>query len=115
MVRFVASGKGCKLKACVFENLGGCLLLCLLQGTPACEKSEGFYCANRGYTPTTVHSATVDDGVCDCCDGSDEGHGFCIDACSTLRNQRHAALIAEVRTLQPSPLVPNLTEMNVTA
>jgi protein kinase C substrate 80K-H len=35
-------------------------------------------CTTRGAVPWTV----VDDGVCDCCDGSDEPAGFCKNRCA---------------------------------
>jgi hypothetical protein len=32
-----------------------------------------------------VRSSVVNDGICDCCDGSDESDGFCDWRCSALR------------------------------
>lgn len=40
-------------------------------GTAACSKGK-FYCANRPLKPALIPSSRVNDGVCDCCDGSDE-------------------------------------------
>lgn len=40
-------------------------------GTAACEKGR-FYCKNTGYQMKYISSFKVNDGVCDCCDGSDE-------------------------------------------
>lgn len=55
-------------------------------GTAACALGK-FYCANVGSIPQSVPSALVGDGVCDCCDGSDEinasteGELLCPDSC----------------------------------
>lgn len=40
-------------------------------GTGACPNAV-FYCKNHKYRPMTVPASRVNDGVCDCCDGSDE-------------------------------------------
>lgn len=40
-------------------------------GTGACQNGV-FYCANRKFRPETLHASRVNDGVCDCCDGTDE-------------------------------------------
>mmetsp|Transcript_5898 Transcript_5898/g.10869 ORF Transcript_5898/g.10869 Transcript_5898/m.10869 type:complete len:920 (-) Transcript_5898:113-2872(-) len=40
-------------------------------GTSACAHGR-FFCANAGSIPQFIPSAAVNDGVCDCCDGSDE-------------------------------------------
>lgn len=40
-------------------------------GTSACPNGV-FYCANLGSVPKLLNASAVDDGVCDCCDGSDE-------------------------------------------
>lgn len=42
-----------------------------LIGTSACPNGR-FYCANAGFIPRLLPSSRVNDGVCDCCDGSDE-------------------------------------------
>merc|ERR1740130_2203746 len=39
--------------------------------TSACVRGL-FYCANRGFRPQYVRASVVGDGVCDCCDGTDE-------------------------------------------
>jgi protein kinase C substrate 80K-H len=41
------------------------------QGTSACNNGQ-FYCTNERSLPKTIFSSRVDDGICDCCDGSDE-------------------------------------------
>merc|ERR1719427_2102253 len=43
-------------------------------GTSACNFSR-FFCENLGSLPKYVRSSVVNDGRCDCCDGSDEWDG----------------------------------------
>ena len=31
---------------------------------------------------SSLHASRVDDGVCDCCDGTDEARGLCADTCA---------------------------------
>ena len=40
-------------------------------GTAACNHGK-FWCANLGYRGRFLYSSLVGDGLCDCCDGSDE-------------------------------------------
>ena len=40
-------------------------------GTSACPDGR-FWCSNKGATSKWLHSAAVGDGVCDCCDATDE-------------------------------------------
>lgn len=44
------------------------LLIC---PPPACSNGK-FFCNNRGFKGQLLHSSAVNDGICDCCDGSDE-------------------------------------------
>merc|ERR1740139_1107089 len=44
-----------------------------------------FFCANKGYKSKDVFASMVNDGVCDCCDGSDEWQtGVCENDCIAL-------------------------------
>ncbi|KAI3645009.1 hypothetical protein MP228_011173 [Amoeboaphelidium protococcarum] len=52
-------------------------------GTSACSNGK-FYCRNRGYVSHYIPSFLVGDGVCDCCDGSDEQKGVCTNQCSQI-------------------------------
>ena len=64
-------------------------------GTSACAGSGGggggeaggFHCASGLALGGGAHVAAsrVDDGVCDCCDGSDERDGACADRCTEMR------------------------------
>lgn len=54
-------------------------------GTSACSNGA-FYCENKDFRPRMLLSMFVNDGVCDCCDGSDEPHG-CNDVCSAHAEQ----------------------------
>jgi protein kinase C substrate 80K-H len=40
-------------------------------------------CTNAGHRERVVPAAWVDDGYCDCCDGSDERAGACANVCET--------------------------------
>ncbi|KAF9686532.1 hypothetical protein SADUNF_Sadunf03G0168400 [Salix dunnii] len=42
--------------------------------TSACPGGK-FYCRNAGHAPLFLFSSRVNDGICDCCDGSDEYDG----------------------------------------
>eukprot|EP00930_Biecheleria_cincta_P044451 TRINITY_DN3056_c0_g1_i1.p1 TRINITY_DN3056_c0_g1~~TRINITY_DN3056_c0_g1_i1.p1 ORF type:complete len:805 (-),score=163.12 TRINITY_DN3056_c0_g1_i1:43-2457(-) len=43
-------------------------------GTSACRLGS-FFCKNAGSVPQSIRTSLVNDGVCDCCDGSDEWTG----------------------------------------
>jgi protein kinase C substrate 80K-H len=51
-------------------------------GTSACGNGL-FFCRNKGYRARWLPSTFVDDGVCDCCDGTDEAQG-CNNVCAVL-------------------------------
>ncbi len=52
-------------------------------GTSACLNGV-FYCRNKGHEVKIIKSMYVDDGVCDCCDGSDEPAGVCANSCREI-------------------------------
>ena len=44
-----------------------------------------FHCNNKGFKSIVLASSRVDDGICDCCDGSDEGTVIqCKDTCNQV-------------------------------
>lgn len=70
-------------------------------GTAACSVGR-FWCANEGHIGTSIPRSYVDDGFCDCCDGSDESHARCPNTCvheaATHAEQRaqHRAMLEQV-------------------
>jgi len=46
-------------------------------------RQKGFFCQNKGYKPIYIANSFVNDGICDCCDGSDEYNSGvnCQDTC----------------------------------
>jgi hypothetical protein len=57
--------------------------------------SFDFYCENTFYNPLTIRRWSVGDGLCDCCDGSDERFtrgANCPNTCSA-KSGEHAALL----------------------
>ncbi|KAF3921253.1 hypothetical protein ABW21_db0205894 [Orbilia brochopaga] len=81
-------------------------------GTAACSYLNhtinplpGFYCANKGHTPTYIPFSRINDGICDyevCCDGSDEWMGVggivCEDRCESIGKEARR-VAAEARRL----------------
>ncbi|KAJ6258596.1 hypothetical protein Dda_6642 [Drechslerella dactyloides] len=81
-------------------------------GTAACSYLNhtvnplpGFYCENKGHTPTYIPFSRVNDGICDyevCCDGSDEWMGVgdvtCENRCESIGKEARKAA-AEARRL----------------
>ncbi|EWC44975.1 hypothetical protein DRE_01034 [Drechslerella stenobrocha 248] len=84
-------------------------------GTAACSHLNhsvnplpGFYCENKGHTPTYIPFSLVNDGICDydvCCDGSDEWMGVgdikCENRCATIGKEARK-VAAEARKLYES-------------
>ena len=68
-------------------------------GTSACPVGR-FYCANKGHRPLTLNASSVDDGVCDCCDGSDEPAGACRDTCAASGAAALAAAEARLEAVR---------------
>ena len=50
-------------------------------GTSACSPNGDFFCENINFIEKYISTAFVDDGFCDCCDGSDEAVGLCENDC----------------------------------
>ncbi|CAM9170898.1 unnamed protein product, partial [Ectocarpus fasciculatus] len=64
-------------------------------GTSACSNGV-FECANRGHRSVRLPSSRVGDGVCDCCDGSDEPGGACKASCEEASEEWVAGLADRV-------------------
>jgi protein kinase C substrate 80K-H len=62
-------------------------------GTAACSffSPQKFQCGSADIFNQTIPSSRVDDGVCDCCDGSDEAL-YCRNTCKDLAQARQAEL-----------------------
>eukprot|EP00913_Durusdinium_trenchii_P002631 g2437.t1 len=62
--------------------------------TAACASDRWFYCYNKGGTARYIYASRVGDGICDCCDGSDEWQrpGVCRDVCAEQGQARKARL-----------------------
>ena len=63
-------------------------------GTSACNHGK-FWCKNGGYRGRFIYSSLVNDGICDCCDGSDELNNPRIH-CPNSCNEKAKAEIAEI-------------------
>ncbi|KAL3719107.1 hypothetical protein ACJRO7_004110 [Eucalyptus globulus] len=59
------------------------------KGTSACPNGK-FYCRNAVHVPVIIFSSRVNDGICDCCDGSDE-YGDKVKCPNTCREAGKAA------------------------
>ena len=63
----------------------------LLSASNGSIETDYFYCKNDGYVPTRIRMWSYGDGICDCCDGSDEienKHAKCENTCHILENER---------------------------
>lgn len=54
--------------------------------------STPFFCENKGYVPVALSRWVVGDGICDCCDGSDERAGLCPNTCAQVENERQSVI-----------------------
>lgn len=70
-------------------------------GTSACKNGK-FYCFNKGFEAKTIHSAFVNDGICDCCDGSDEYLEIkkCANTCKKEALEAHKHILDEIEVLK---------------
>lgn len=70
-------------------------------GTSACSSSM-FHCENIGSFPIDIRSSIVNDGICDCCDGTDEWlySNSCVNDCAHEALQTYQALRNELSELQ---------------
>eukprot|EP00485_Elphidium_margaritaceum_P015540 CAMPEP_0202728470 /NCGR_PEP_ID=MMETSP1385-20130828/185640_1 /ASSEMBLY_ACC=CAM_ASM_000861 /TAXON_ID=933848 /ORGANISM="Elphidium margaritaceum" /LENGTH=566 /DNA_ID=CAMNT_0049394719 /DNA_START=246 /DNA_END=1946 /DNA_ORIENTATION=- len=70
-------------------------------GTAACNGGR-FWCENLGYKGRYIYSSLVDDGLCDCCDGSDERNNprvECRNSCAEKAQQELSRFVAEKQKL----------------
>eukprot|EP00484_Ammonia_sp_Unknown_P000480 CAMPEP_0197022504 /NCGR_PEP_ID=MMETSP1384-20130603/3362_1 /TAXON_ID=29189 /ORGANISM="Ammonia sp." /LENGTH=527 /DNA_ID=CAMNT_0042450561 /DNA_START=220 /DNA_END=1803 /DNA_ORIENTATION=- len=66
-------------------------------GTSACNKGR-FWCKNEGYRARYIFSSLVNDGICDCCDGSDEASNArvqCRNVCADKAKQELAEFMQQ--------------------
>jgi len=70
-------------------------------GTAACASSR-FFCENIGSTAMYVRSSIVNDGRCDCCDGSDEwaGRVECPNLCIKDARVKYRDLLNELKVIK---------------
>lgn len=76
--------------------------------------TDKFWCVNKGYKGRYIPTSQVQDGVCDCCDGSDEappaaegtnnssssGASVCVDICDELGKVMNKAKIEDVEKFE---------------
>lgn len=68
-------------------------------GTSACSMSR-FYCINKGHRGEWIPSSRVDDGICDCCDGSDEAVVDCVKSCEEEALAQSIKNAARIRIME---------------
>lgn len=89
-------------------------------GTSACWNGV-FFCRNLGSEPRHLNASFVDDGICDCCDGSDEinikCHNSCVDdakeSIQLLKNKLHEAEQGLSKRMKYIRYVESLFQRNV--
>uniref|UniRef100_A0A673W3G1 Glucosidase 2 subunit beta n=1 Tax=Salmo trutta TaxID=8032 RepID=A0A673W3G1_SALTR len=71
-----------------------------LSCTAACPNGR-FYCTNLGYRSHYIPSSRVNDGICDCCDASDEYRSQtpCQNTCRNLGQRERAEVEGQMRVL----------------
>jgi len=83
-------------------------------GTSACANGT-FYCSNAPWVPKRIYSGQVGDGICDCCDGTDEKtktNSTCKNTCKAIlleekRNQKKALKLREGYIQEASHMIYN--------
>lgn len=70
------------------------------------DSTDEFLCKNEGYFPKTIKFWMVSDGICDCCDGSDEDPVKCPNVCARERADFEArlAIIRETISVYPTSM-----------
>ena len=63
-------------------------------GTAACSKGK-FFCANEPFKAKYIQASRSNDGVCDCCDGSDEYLNLFGKPCENTCNEQLKAFKRE--------------------
>ena len=58
----------------------------------AAEQSRSFWCGNAGFRGHKLLVSRLGDGICDCCDGSDEPDGACPSTCAELAAKENVGL-----------------------
>lgn len=53
---------------------------------------QQFTCLNTGHVPLVHYGWQRNDGICDCCDGSDERQGTCPNTCQAMQQQQKEIL-----------------------
>lgn len=67
--------------------------------SPLCAPGH-FRCENKGFVPSCILTSRVGDGICDCCDGSDEPGGACADTCAKEAAEHKRAKAEEERNFK---------------
>ena len=78
-------------------------------GTSACNHGK-FWCTNLGYRGRHIYSSSVNDGICDCCDGSDELNNDrikCENVCSVKAKEELAEFIQQKKKYMEGIKVKN--------
>jgi len=60
---------------------------------------EDIYCSQLNISSVDIGAHMLNDGVCDCCDGSDESVGWCPDKCSIWAAEASAEAEEKMKAL----------------
>ena len=58
----------------------------------AITASRSFWCVNTGFRGAALLVSRLDDGICDCCDGSDEPAGTCPPTCASKAAEENVGI-----------------------